>query len=311
MRTAAVILIVAALGLAGLTFFLVQTYLDDQIVEVAIFDEPAAVEVVVADRDLPAGSVIEPSRVRWQAWPDDSVDDAYVVQRSGVGEGQIDDLVGSVVRRAIAAGEPITASKVFKRENAGFLAGMLRPGMRAVSITVTAASGAAGFILPNDRVDVVLSSEWREKSEELGAIVRRFSETILYDVRVLAIDQSTDDVEDSAQVSETATLEITQKQAEMVAVATSMGRLSLALRSLTPGPGDSFYGDSFTSDREVSRALGGRFSDAERRAQPAPEPVVVKAPTKKPVVKASTKRIRTKTVQVYRSSEVSTLEFKR
>ncbi len=301
MRTAAVILIVAALGFAGLTFFLVQNYLDDQTAEVT---DPAtavaAVEVVVADRDLPAGSVIESSRVRWQAWPDDSVDDAYVVQRNGVGEGLIDNLVGSIVRRAIAAGEPITASKVFKRENAGFLSGMLRPGMRAISIKVTAASGAAGFILPGDRVDVVLTSEWREKSEQLGNIVRRFSETILYDVRVLAIDQSTNDVEENAQVSETATLEILPKQAEMVAVASSMGRLSLSLRSLTPGPGDTSYGDSFTSDREVSRALGGRFADAQRRAEPEPVPVVV-APTQ-------VKRMRT--VQVYRSSESSTLEFK-
>ncbi len=299
MRTAAVILIVAALGFAGLTFFLVQNYLDGQTQTAAVADPAAAaVEVVVAGRDLPAGSVIEPSRVRWQAWPDDSVDDAYVVQRNGVGEGQIDDLVGSVVRRAIAAGEPITASKVFKREDAGFLAGMLRPGMRAVSIKVSAASGAAGFILPGDRVDVVLSSEWREKSEELGAIVRRFSETILYDVRVLAIDQSMDDVEENAQVSETATLEILPKQAEMVAVANSMGKLSLSLRSLTPGPADSFYGDSFTSDREVSRALGGRFADAERRAEPVPEPVV-----------AAMQVERMRTVQVYRSSEGSTLEF--
>ena len=305
MRTTAVILVVAALGFAGLTFFLVQNYLDDQTQTAAVADPvAAAVEVVVAGRDLPAGSVIEPSRVRWQAWPDDSVDDAYVVQRNGVGEGLIDNLIGSVVRRAIAAGEPITASKVFKREDAGFLAGMLRPGMRAIAIKVTAASGAAGFILPGDRVDVVLSSEWREKSEELGAIVRRFSETILYDVRVLAIDQSMDDVEENAQVSETATLEILPKQAEMLAVASSMGKLSLALRSLIPGPADSVYGDSFTSDREVSRALGGRFADAQRRAEPVPEPLP------EPVVAAPTQVKRTRTVQVYRSSAGSTLEFK-
>ena len=99
-------------------------------------------------------------------------------------------------------------------------------------------------------------------------------------------------------MSETATLEITQKQAEMVAVAGSMGLLSLSLRSLTPGPADSFYGDSFTSDREVSRALGGRYADAERRAEPVPEPVV-----------AAMQVERMRTVQVYRSSEVSTLEF--
>ncbi len=300
MRTAAVILIVAALGFAGLTFFLVQNYLDDQTVEVATTGA-AAVEVVVADRNLPAGSVIESGKVRWQSWPDDSVDDAYVVQRNGAGDGLINALVGSVVRRAIAAGEPITATKVFKRESAGFLSGMLRPGMRAVSIKVSAASATAGFILPGDRVDVVLTSEWREKSEELGPIVRRFSETILYDVRVLAIDQSTDEFEDSAQVSETATLETSPKQAEMVAVAGSMGKLSLSLRSLSPGPADTFFGGSFTSDRDVSQALGGLYAEAERRAEPPP----------KPVVKAPEKRQTVRTVQVYRASSGSTLEFKR
>ena len=300
MRTAAVILIVAALGFAGLTFFLVQNYLDNQSVEVAT-TETAAVEVVVADRDLPAGSVIESGKVRWQSWPDDSVDDAYVVQRNGAGEGLIDNLIGSVVRRAIAAGEPVTASKVFKRESAGFLAGMLRPGMRAVSIKVSAASATAGFILPGDHVDVVLTSEWREKSEELGPVVRRFSETILYDVRVLAIDQNTNDFEDSAQVSETATLETSPKQAEMVAVAGSMGKLSLSLRSLSPGPADTFFGGSFTSDRDVSLALGGRYAEIERRAEPPP----------KPVVKAPEKRVTVRTVQVYRASSGTTLEFKR
>ena len=148
---------------------------------------------------------------------------------------------------------------------------------------------------------VVLTSEWREKSERMGNIVRRFSETILYDVRVLAIDQSTDDIEENAQVSETATLEILPKQAEMVAVASSMGKLSLALRSLTPGPADTVHGDSFTSDREVSRALGGRYSNAERRAEPAPQPVVA----------AATQVERTRSVQVFRAASASTLEFKR
>ena len=299
MRVAAVIVIVLALGFAGFTYFLVGNYLDGQKpVEVADASV-AAVEVVVADRDLPAGTVLESSQIRWQSWPDDSVDDVYVVQRNGDGPNRLGDLIGSVVRRAIAAGEPVTTGKVFRREQAGFLSGMLRPGMRAVSVKVTAVSGAAGFILPGDRVDLVLTSEWREKSEQLGQVVRRFSETILYDVRVLAIDQTVDDIDDTAQVSETATLETSPKQAEMVAVASSMGKLSLSLRSLSPGPADAYFGSSFTSDREVSQALGGRFAEAERRAEPPPAPPKQKAEPKQ----------RKRTVQVYRSSAMSTVEF--
>ena len=299
MRVAAVIVIVLALGFAGFTYFLVGNYLDGQKpVEVADASV-AAVEVVVADRDLPAGTVLESSQIRWQSWPDDSVDNVYVVQRNGDGPNRLGDLIGSVVRRAIAAGEPVTTGKVFRREQAGFLSGMLRPGMRAVSVKVTAVSGAAGFILPGDRVDLVLTSEWREKSEQLGQVVRRFSETILYDVRVLAIDQTVDDIDDTAQVSETATLETSPKQAEMVAVASSMGKLSLSLRSLSAGPADGYFGASFTSDREVSQALGGRFAEAERRAEPPPAPPKQKVESKQ----------RKRTVQVYRSSAMSTVEF--
>ena len=306
MRIAAVILVVVALGFAGVTFFLIQNYLADQKADVAAPDGTgAAVEVIVASRDLPAGNVLDSSHLEWQPWPEDTNVEGYIVQLDGVGKEKLDELVGSVVRRAIATGEPITSGKVFKREEAGFLSGMLRPGMRAVSIKVSAVSGAAGFILPGDRVDVVLTSEWREKSEQLGNIVRRFSETILYDVRVLAIDQSLDDLEDSAQVSETATLEISPKQTEMLAVADSMGRLSLSLRSLSPGPADTYFGGSFTSDREVSLALGGRFAAAERRAEPPP----ARQQTKTAATKKRTKR--TSKVEVFRSSSASTREFKR
>ena len=301
MRIAAVILIVVALGFAGAAWYIVENILADRTPEDPVA-RGAAVEVVVASRDLPAGTVLESNQIQWQPWPDDTVSEGYIVQRGGVGKNKIEDLVGSVVRRAIATGEPVSNGKVFKREEAGFLSGLLRPGMRAVSIKVSAVSGAAGFILPGDRVDVVLTSEWREKSEQLGNIVRRFSETILYDVRVLAIDQSLDDLDDSAQVSETATLEISPKQTEMLAVAGSMGRLSLSLRSLSPGPADSYFGGSFTSDREVSLALGGRFAAAERRAEPPP----ARLPKK---IAASKKR--TSTVQVFRSSSASTREFAR
>ena len=303
MRIAAVILIVVALGFAGGAFFLVQNYLAeaDQRADVTV-PAGAAVEVVVASRDLPAGTVLESNHIQWQPWPEDTNVEGYIVQQGGVGKNKIEELVGSVVRRAIATGEPVSNGKVFKREEAGFLSGLLRPGMRAVSIKVSAVSGAAGFILPGDRVDVVLTSEWREKSEQLGNIVRRFSETILYDVRVLAIDQSLDDLEDSAQVSETATLEISPKQTEMLAVADSMGRLSLSLRSLSPGPADSYFGGSFTSDREVSLALGGRFAAAERRAEPPPA---------RQMKKTAASKKRTSTVQVFRSSSASTREFTR
>ena len=278
MRIAAIVVIAVALVIGGLTFYLGRNYLRSLTPQqtVATAEPVAAVEVVVAAKSLPAGTVIGDGDVRWQPWPDDLLDDAYIVQREGDGADQIDKLVGTVVRRGISIGEPVTYARVFRREEGGYLAGMLDPGMRAVSVRINEVTGTAGFIVPGDRVDVILTQELRQGGSPDAEIdMRRASETILRNVRVLAVDQTMNDFEDAAQVGKTVTLEVTPKQSEMISVANSMGNLSLALRSLAAGPGDSYAGP-FTSDFEVSRALSGGADSGQRQAE-APAPFIAPA----------------------------------
>lgn len=283
MRATAIIIIAVALVISGVTFYLVRNYLANQTpAEIAATAPVASVEVAVAARNLPAGTVVQESDVRWQSWPDISLDPTYIVQRDGQGTQHIGNLVGTVVRRGISGGDPITFTKVFTRDDAGFLAGALAPGMRAVSIRVNAVSGAAGFITPGDHVDVILTQEIGESgAETTNAAVRRTSETILRAARILAIDQTTDDFVDAAQVGQTATIEVTPKQAELITVAADMGKLSLALRSLTPGPANNYAGP-FTSDLDVSFALGGNPDPSSRRAPMDPARSVAEAPSTGP-----------------------------
>lgn len=277
MRATAIIIIAVALVISGVTFYLVRNYLASQTpAEVALSAPVASVQVAVAARNLPAGTVVQESDVRWQSWPDISLDAAYVVERNGQGAERIDELVGTVVRRGISSGDPITLAKVFTRADAGFLAGALAPGMRAVSIRVNAVSGAAGFVMPGDHVDVILTQEiGGAERETTGVAVHRTSETILQGARVLAIDQTSDDFAEAAKVGQTATIEVSPKQAELIAVAADMGKLSLALRSLTPGPANDYAGP-FTSDLDVSFALGGN-PDPGSRTAPADEATSVAA----------------------------------
>ena len=302
MRPLTIVLIVVALTVAGLTAFLVNRYLQSQVAPSIAEDQRpgiAAVEVLVAERDLAAGTILMNEDLTWRAWPEDGVDGSYVL----ADETDIDEeFVGLVVKRGIGQGEPITADKVFKRSEAGFLAGAVSPGMRAVSIAVNPVSGAAGFVSPGDRIDVILTVEIRkalvrtdEGQDVIGPVVQFSSETVLKDVRVLAIDQSMADLDKDAQVSKTVTLEVTPKQAELLAVASTMGILSLSLRSLTPG--EIAEGEiGYTSDREISEAVR-----ASILAQAG-----IEGPVSGEEAPAFAQR---KKLKVYRSSALTTLEF--
>ncbi len=256
MRIAAVGIIVVALAITGLVFFLLSGFLDDRAVGPTV-QAPAepAVQVVVAMTNLQAGKVLLPEDLKWQPWPGTTLDESYIVQRDGQGAEKLEELSGTVVKRGIMLGEPVTYGKVFRRDQAGFLSGMLTPGKRALSIPISPVTASAGFILPGDRVDVMLQLQVAEGSAQ-GAANRKYSETILEDVRVLAIDQNLNDIPEGsvAQVGGTATLEVTPKEAEMLTVARVMGTMSLILRSLTPG--DVAERDQpYTSDLEVSRSM--------------------------------------------------------
>lgn len=278
MRLAVVIVIaVAALFAGGVIYFLLQYMegVERKAQERADQTIPGieAVEVLVADKDLPAGTEIDSTILDWQPWPDDSLGDGYVVFREeddDTDRSSLEEpLYDMVVRRTILAGEPITEAKLFSREGASFLSGMLTPGMRAVAIKVQDVSGVAGFIMPGDRVDVIVSLKWKIDSEtrKIGApFTEHTSETIVQNARVMGIDQAFDDFEENVAKAKAVTLEVTPKQAEIIALAESKGVLSLALRSLIPGPVGDIRG--FTSDRETLYSMGGGFPATDRLAQP-------------------------------------------
>jgi pilus assembly protein CpaB len=218
-------------------------------------------EVLVAAADLPAGSFVKSDQLRWQAWPSDDLPETYLVK----GERERDTVVGAVVRQGIALGEPITDRQVVKPGERGFLAAVLNPGMRAASVAVDATTGNAGLILPGDRVDMILTQDLETGATGPGG--RMVGETVLKNLRVLAVDQKTNDQNGEPVLARTVTLEVTPKQAEEVAVATRLGKLSLSLRSLARAEGpDGEEGkaeadflpasmNSHTWDRDVSAVL--------------------------------------------------------
>jgi pilus assembly protein CpaB len=192
---------------------------------------PAGPEVLVATRSLPVGTIIDAEALRFQRWPEGLVQPAYYIKgKPGVRPA---DLVGTVVRNEITAGQPFTQGSLIKPGERGFLAAALGPGMRAVTVAVSATSGVAGFVFPGDRVDIVLTQEVAGGGDGLPLKV---SETVMRNVRVLATDQRMDakgeDGKAVVQRFTMVTLEATPKLAEKIAVAQKIGDLSLSLRSI-------------------------------------------------------------------------------
>jgi pilus assembly protein CpaB len=175
-------------------------------------------------------------------------------------------MIGAVVRKRIAAGEPITDGAVVKPGDRGFLAAVLEPGMRAVSVPITPISGNSGLIFPGDRVDLILTQSLRESESENS--IRRVSETVLSNIRIIAMGVDTSDDPEEGEANErakTATFEVTPAQAQQVALLTELGKLSLSLRSLAaPAPEVAELPEdasNLTWDRDVSRVLrSGRLS---------------------------------------------------
>lgn len=303
------VLAIALLGAAATVYF-VHAYITAQTPPPSqVIVKSNAVEVLVAKDNLPIGKKLEAGDLDWQLWPESGTQKDFLSAPKGenasIKRAAVKKVLGSVARRSIIKGTPITKEAIFKSTNPGFLAGALDRDMRAMAVAVTAQSGAAGFILPGDRVDVILTQNLSKKSRSKsggsnGARLfdSHVAETILHNVRVLASDQKVSDFEKKAQVAKTVTLEVTPKQAETLAVAGMMGKLSLVLRSFsdvtdarataTPGkkaifggPPDNNKRPTTTTDLEVSPLLAGSLSPRPvvgkatkpGRARPAPIPV--------------------------------------
>lgn len=187
--------------------------------------------VVIATRDLTPGNFVQSGKdISWLEVQPDTIKDIHLRE----GNVQIENFNGAVVRLPIRSGEPLTTSSLTRTAEGGFMSAVLEPGMRAVSIGVDATSGNAGFISPGDRVDLIVTHRLRNaetNSAQDGSVV---SETFVRDVRVIAVDQMLDNPENKAILAKTVTVQVNPRQAEQIAVAGEMGKISMTLRSQTP-----------------------------------------------------------------------------
>ena len=234
---------------------------------------PEGPKVLVAQRAMPAGTIITADALSFQQWPEELVQDAYFID----GESNINTLLGTVVRFPVTAGEPVTQGSLVRPGDRGFLAAALGPGMRAVTVPVSANTGVAGFVFPGDRVDLVLT---QTVTGEEGAPLKA-AETVLRNLRVLATDQTTDQVktEDGRTVVrgfKTVTVEVTPKIAEKVAVAQTIGTISLALRSIAD------------NQVELERAIASGDVVVPEDATPEEEEKLLRAAMNRPVDKGTT-----------------------
>ncbi|MGD9615975.1 MAG: Flp pilus assembly protein CpaB [Alphaproteobacteria bacterium] len=242
MRARTLLLLTLALLLAGGTAWLTREWLAAQRFAGLSQSAPTmaskpARSVLIARAGLKRGQILRPEDLIWQVWPDGALDQNYIELG---GPRSPDAFAGWVVRNPIAAGEPITEEKIVAPGDRGFLAAVLTPGMRAISVPVTVTSGISGFIFPGDRVDLVLSypvpSPAGSQPDGAGNHAHKASQTVLRDVRVIGIDQRLDGKPGEAVVAHTATMEVTPKQGEIIALAGELGKMSLTLRSLVPAP---------------------------------------------------------------------------
>tara|TARA_B100001778_G_C18604756_1_gene639252 strand:- start:5742 stop:6563 length:822 start_codon:yes stop_codon:yes gene_type:complete len=214
-------------------------------------------DVLVASQHINIGDDLSDDKMTWQAWPSDLVFDGAIIRQENQAAG--DALQGRVVR-VIQKGEPILPTALIAETDGNFLAARLNDGMRATAIKVSAESSVGGFVTPGDYVDVILTYQVRVPSSNDGAqeraaeyVSRNASQTVLENIRVLAVDQDAKSKE-SAKIARTVTLEVDQKGSEVLALSSSMGDLSLALRKL----GDTSHTEKktdLTTDVLISNVL--------------------------------------------------------
>jgi pilus assembly protein CpaB len=261
MKAARILVLGVALAAGGAAAFLVSGD-DEKKPEVAAAPvvQLPTVDVLIAKGDIGMGTAVAGADLTWQAWPAATTGDSYITKKDR--PNALEELNGAITRAPFTAGEPIREAKLIKANGAaGFMAAILPSGMRAVSTEISPETGAGGFILPNDRVDVILSR--RKDNDSKNAASAPTSETILTNVRVLAIDQTVEEKNGQrVVVGKTATLEISPRQAETLTQAKQNGTLSLALRSLLDA--SKKVVDDDDSDRKNTNINTVRFGVSNR-----------------------------------------------
>jgi len=203
------------------------------------------VDVLVAKDDLSRGEIIAAHDIGWQPWPAVSANSNFI--KKPARPNAIDQFTGAIVRVRVLAGQPIYDPMVVFAKGSGFLAAILPKGMRAVALDISPESDAGGFILPEDHVDILLTRHDRAAEKATGT-EKIVTDTILRNVRVLAVDQSVEEKDGQRVViGKTATVELTPQQAETLAQSRQLGTLSLALRSLLDSPSSTPQGGDETA----------------------------------------------------------------
>ncbi|MEC5409219.1 Flp pilus assembly protein CpaB [Paraburkholderia sp. MPAMCS5] len=196
---------------------------------------PEVDRVRVAAADLPEGMLLRDSDLAWKDMPHKQVPQGALVN-DNKGDALAADLKGDVLRHAVTAGAPLGTADVITPDAPGFLAAALKPGMRAISVAIDDVSGNAGLIQPGDYVDVLLTRQLGDSGREQQNDPRAVeSETVVNRVRVLAVgsifQRPKSEAPDANTRARTVTFEVTAHTAQVVAVASHLGSLSLALRS--------------------------------------------------------------------------------
>ncbi len=265
---------IAAAGLALVARGLMRPPAPAPHAPVATMEAPMA-KILVAAEHIGRGQFLKPDLYEWKVWPRAALDDRFIVKD----QFKPADVAGAVAKEPLEKGDPIFTNKIVRPGQGGFLAAVLQPGMRAVSVNVNRVTGNAGLIMPGDIVDLVLTGKVDGRdSEQRDHYV---GQTVLHKLRVLATDQTMDN-KDQAMVAQTVTLEVTPKDAEKVLVAEQLGQLSLVLRSLAVADNagaPTVAQDSkpeLTWDRDVSLAIKERGYGEPHPKQAAPaRPAVV------------------------------------
>jgi pilus assembly protein CpaB len=227
MNTARIVVLTIAVGAGGVAAYLASGSDTKPLPEPVV--QLQTVDVLVAKNDIGLGQSVTADDVQWQTWPASTASNNFM--RRNERPEATKDVIGSIARAPFIAGEPIREQKLVKPNGSGFMAAILPTGMRAVSTEISPETGAGGFILPNDRVDVILSR--REKNPDKNGPDLVHAEIILSNIRVLAIDQAPKEKDgQNSVVGKTATLELKPDQAEILARSRQSGTLSLALRSI-------------------------------------------------------------------------------
>ena len=236
-----IIILLLALVAAGGAALLVSRMSQPQVVTETLTrdntivqtEQVSEIKVLTAKRDFAIGEQIKAEDLQWAVWPEKGVVEGQFTETGA--PNAIEEIAGAVVKMPIYKAEPLMPQRIVKRGEAGLLPVLMGADMRAVSVGISPESASGGFILPNDRVDLILTYEQKPTATNGLTDERTVSKIILQNVRVLAIDQAyaPGAPEESTRIGRTATLEVTPAEAELVALSQSKGQLSLALRPLS------------------------------------------------------------------------------